>query len=352
MSLNKLPSTEFMNTQFLTGLRAYAALSVFFIHSEGLGLRNLEWKTPIVLRFLNNMINFGKYGVIVFFVLSAYTIALSLQRSSKFQFIPYIARRLLRILPMYYLMILIAFAYGGIPDYFKAHQVTNSWYNLFAHLSFINLFQTKYRNNLLGVEWSVPIELFYYLLLPYFFVAFKKIRGFGIQLFLLSLCVVLILPVFIPTDQTYHWSVTKYLFSFSTGTILHHIIKDHKSLLPQLSSVMLAQLFLLLLVYISTGAGHHEEFITLWTGAIIIAANSRSSLSKWLFENRVVIFLGNLSYSFYLIHFPILIYIRATGMSAFASGILTLLISVGLSYLSFTIIERPCINYGHRRWGR
>ena len=50
-------------TLFLTGLRGYSALAVFLIHSGGGGLRSLgEWG--------NKLVDFGKYGVISFFVLS------------------------------------------------------------------------------------------------------------------------------------------------------------------------------------------------------------------------------------------------------------------------------------------
>jgi hypothetical protein len=50
------------NTLFLTGLRGYSALAVFFIHSGGGGLRSFgDWA--------NKLVDLGKYGVISFFVL-------------------------------------------------------------------------------------------------------------------------------------------------------------------------------------------------------------------------------------------------------------------------------------------
>jgi peptidoglycan/LPS O-acetylase OafA/YrhL len=54
-------------TEFITGLRAIAVFLVFLIHSGGGGLREVS-------EFLNTFVNFGKYGVQIFFVISGFTI--------------------------------------------------------------------------------------------------------------------------------------------------------------------------------------------------------------------------------------------------------------------------------------
>ncbi|MBK9322819.1 MAG: acyltransferase family protein [Bdellovibrionaceae bacterium] len=75
-----IPLNSFEDTAYLTGLRGYAALAVFFIHSGGAGLRQVDAFGEGARSLLNRLVDFGKYGVVVFFVLSAYTIAMSLDR--------------------------------------------------------------------------------------------------------------------------------------------------------------------------------------------------------------------------------------------------------------------------------
>lgn len=87
-------------------MRGYAALSVFFIHANGFGLRQLS-------PYLDRLVDFGKYGVVAFFVISAFTISASLDLSDKFSFFKYRLRRLLRVAPMYYIVLIVAFALGG-----------------------------------------------------------------------------------------------------------------------------------------------------------------------------------------------------------------------------------------------
>lgn len=345
---------SFKETQYLVGLRGYAALAVFFIHYEGGGLRSLVIDKSFLNSILNRVVDFGKYGVVVFFVLSAYTISKSLDFSASINYRNYLIRRLLRIIPMYYLIILVAFSYGGIAEYFSLFQVTNSSWNLLSHLSFLNLFQIEYRNNLIGVEWSVPIELFYYLLIPPLFISLKKIRGLGTHIFILSLSLALTLPAFINNIYTimphlsYHWSPIKYIFSFSFGLVLFHFEKLYKKHIPKFSGLILIELFVLLLSFVISFQKHEEEFITIWCGAIILVTSSRSNLSKLLFENPFIIYLGTVSYSFYLLHYPVLLFIKPLQLFPFFNFILGLVTTSLISCITYQFIEKYFMDLGRK----
>src|SRR5690242_7353076 len=95
----------------LDGLRGVAALMVFLIHANGMGLRELG-------QIGNSIADHGKYGVTVFFVVSAYSLCLSV--SPAFDGRPvswpgYFARRAFRIIPMYFFA-LAAFAAIGLVE--------------------------------------------------------------------------------------------------------------------------------------------------------------------------------------------------------------------------------------------
>jgi peptidoglycan/LPS O-acetylase OafA/YrhL len=55
----------------------------------------------------NKFVDLGKYGVISFFVLSALTLAISMERTRKFSYAHYLKRRFARIFPMYCVAIII-----------------------------------------------------------------------------------------------------------------------------------------------------------------------------------------------------------------------------------------------------
>lgn len=345
----RIPFDTFKDTQFLTGLRAYAALAVFFIHSGGAGLRQLG----VAKNMLNKLVDFGKYGVVVFFVLSAYTIAMSLDHSEQIDLKKYLVRRLFRVVPMYYFIILLAyFTFGGIQSYFDQFGVSNSWQNLGSHLTFANLFQIEYRNNLIGVEWSVPIEIFYYLVIPFLFIGFSKIRQFGIHIFIISLSIVFLGPIFFNFDYSkfrfisYHWSLLKYLFCFVFGLVLYQFQKNYKDQIPRLRGIIFLELMILLFCFICTDLLHAEEFTALWTGAVILVIASRSKTTRFFFENKFILFIGTISYSFYLLHFPVVMYLTTLELHPTAVFLLGLIITCILSYLSYKFIEEPFVKLG------
>src|SRR5262249_23668668 len=85
---------------YLDGLRAIAALMVFLIHS---GAPTLRAAGPIG----NSIVDHGKYGVTVFFVVSAFSLCVSLQPAfagARVSWAAYFVRRFFRIAPLYYVV--------------------------------------------------------------------------------------------------------------------------------------------------------------------------------------------------------------------------------------------------------
>ncbi len=108
-------------TDFITGLRAIAAILVVAIHTQALS----EFGFVGI-----NISDNGRYGVQIFFVISGFTIAETYSKSNSFA--SYFTRRYFRIAPLYYLVCSAMFAlialsvlevpywmerYGGEPDF-------------------------------------------------------------------------------------------------------------------------------------------------------------------------------------------------------------------------------------------
>lgn len=337
---------QFDKTQFIIGMRGYSALAVFLIHSGGMGLRQFS-------EFTNKVVNHGQYGVISFFVLSAFTICMSIDREKNFKFGTYFLKRFFRIMPMYAVACIVAFFLGGVEYYLDFFGVNSNLLNLFYHLTLLNLFDYRYQNSLIGVEWSIPVECFFYLLLPMAFMAVKRWPS--------SLAIILIVTAMLSVngyflyeryvthdkdiyDLVYRWSVVKFVFSFAFGILIYRVrnILDTK-----VNSFVILLWFLLLINYINLNYPYQDLFYTIWVGGLILFCAAKSTLSKLLFENRIILYIGNISYSLYLVHFIVIVHWFPTFADTMTS-LLVLAITLVISSITHTLIEKPGINFAKK----
>jgi len=162
----------------LDGVRALAILLVLARHGvrpfvdadEGL-LRIFGW--DLAWPMLN-----GWFGVDLFFVLSGFLISGSLMRHTgsgdgPHDFRRYLARRVLRIFPAYYAVLLIAAA-GVVPLYTVAPERLAA--RLGYHLIF---FQDYFASDIVVAFWSLGVEEKFYLTAPLVWLAVAALRRRG-----------------------------------------------------------------------------------------------------------------------------------------------------------------------------
>ena len=333
--MNKIET--FNSTKFVTGLRAYAALSVYLIHSGGFGLREMSV-------FTNRIVDFGKYGVTVFFVLSAFTICMSIDRLNKFEIKNYLIRRFFRVAPLYYVILIIAFLLGGSEYYLKLYNVENNFSSLLLHFSFLNVFTYKYQNNIIGLEWTVPIEFFYYLIIPFVFFYYNKTNRIIIG-FLVSSILTLFASViyqYFFSQLFFNWSIFKYVFSFNFGILIYILFKKNILVSTKDNNLILILLFLILGIYIVFDFDYKDLFVTIFTGILILLFQNESKIKEMFFENRIILFLGKISYSIYLIHFLFFYHLKDYLFSNNPIFILSMVLII--SSISYYLIEKPFID--------
>jgi peptidoglycan/LPS O-acetylase OafA/YrhL len=339
---------SFDKTKYITGLRAYSALGVLLIHSGGGGLRELS-------SFSNRIVDFGKYGVVSFFVISAFTICMSVDRMEQFNLKQYLFKRVLRIAPLFYLVTLLCFFFTDGISYFNNLFGTHSdIYSLILHLTFLNLFDVRYINNIIGVEGTVPIEFAYYLLIPYILMLFKKhkkiVYPIVVAAFLFSFYSFQLFSRFYnKTDIfiSHNLSLEKYLFTFIVGIAAYLIWKEKKEFTFG-SSLALFFHFILLALIINMNIQHPEIYFALWIVVLIFICSGKSLLSKVVFENPIIEYIGKISYSIYLVHFPII-----HALPQFKYPILNLIVPLGISIavssLTYQFIELQFIKISHKK---
>ncbi len=340
----------------LDGLRAVSFLLVFLAHAGLAGV------VP------------GGFGVTVFFFLSGFLITTLMRaeydRQNAVNFKHFWLRRGLRILPPFYLVLAAAIISASIyaPGSMtlgaicaQAFHYTNYWiiYHGEAGLP---------ANGGTGVYWSLAVEEHFYLLFPWLYVWMRKAEFTGRQqaLILLGGCgavlawrFVLVLLFHVSTDRTYMASDTRIdsiLFGCALAVCynptMDRWIADERRwkyfYAPLAVSLLLASFLYRGDVFRQT-ARYSLQGLAL--APIFIAA---IRYPRWLpfrvLNLKPMMFIGLLSYSLYLLHYGALIYVQThlASLSAVAQGLVALILSVGLAWVIYLLVEKPCARLRRR----
>ncbi len=172
-----MPNMQYMQDQepkqrlgYMDGLRAIAVISVAISH--------FDRHTPDINPLKPSLFNAGIHGVDLFFVISGFCLAypylLNLRNSKMLNFcLPiFYAKRIVRILPPYYVAIVILSCIAVLPInslFLGVGETTGlrTILNEFALTDYKGLFQN-------GSFWTLAIEFRWYLLFPLFLILYEK----------------------------------------------------------------------------------------------------------------------------------------------------------------------------------
>jgi len=340
----------------IDGLRAVAVLSVLAFH--------LGW----------GRMAGGFVGVDVFFVISGYLISaivFSEVASSSFSILSFYERRIRRIFPALFGMLIIfsmVASFYLLPtefvDFAKSLLAAATSTSNFYFWKHSGYFDSPTSNPLLHT-WSLAVEEQFYILFPIFLVAIRRffperLRIGVVVLFFASLVTS---AVMVPID-----SVTAFYMPYTRawelllGTILSlgMFPRLHSPLMRNVAT--LAGMGLILFSILTYNA--HTPFPGLGAlppciGSVLIvgAGEFGSSLVGAVLSWRPLVFIGLISYSLYLWHWPVII-LHEMGLSVNLQSILPphyanklaafrfdmymeIVISFVLAILSWRFVERP-----------
>ncbi|MCC7303045.1 MAG: acyltransferase [Bacteroidia bacterium] len=308
----------------LNALRFFAAFSVFIGHLElikyHLGLKN---RYDMFERF-----NFGGIGVYFFFVLSGFLITwLLLQEKKKSGTVAiraFYMRRILRIWPLYYLILILGFFLLPSIDFFELypHGFRENFYlDLILYLIvFPNLaFAIAPPVPHIGQAWSIGVEEQFYLLWP---VLMKYIRNTGGLIFGLLGCYLLIkgtIWILTPDEPAQWWGVLRRYLAMSKfecmmvgGLGAWIVFRETKCVLSiifhpiilAVSLVLIPLLSWLLFPYHFLQDVVHLPLSFCFIIVILNVAKNQGSFLK--LNNRYLDRLGKISYGFYMYHLMVL----------------------------------------------
>lgn len=283
----------------MEGMRGFSALLVFFVHYESL-VKPWIAADAGLLAFTDALHRIGNTGVDLFFVLSGYLIYGSLL--SRWQSFPsYMARRVQRIYPAFTAVFLIYIALScAFPAENKipAPVIDGAIYLLQNYLLLPGLLPIQ---AMITVAWSLSYEIFYYLVIP-LVIGLVHLRARSSP-WRTALFVAIALAL---GGYTAVYGGPIRLVMFISGILLYEALNHGKFKVP--SCVGLAALIaglLCVLIPLPEPLGLTIKIGILFVAFFTFCLACFGTPQAWLpraFTWTPLRWLGNMSYSYYLLH--------------------------------------------------
>lgn len=334
----------------IQGLRAVAVLTVFLFHLDA------------------RLLSGGFVGVDVFFVISGFLmtgIILGKKDKGSFSFPDFYLGRLKRLFPVYLLCVATVLAACALlympPDMFNLRNAAAYSLSFLSNVYYSKLdtyFGASSLENPLLHTWTLAVEMQFYFLLPLLLIFLPKKY--------LPMALVLLI-------------VAGFGWSYYNAAVLLHKASNYYSLMTRIPEFLLGSLAAL--YYPKPGAlglRRHSLLAALSLAGILLSAyffsestnfpgfwvlvpclstavlllTSESAVNRFL-GHPALQFLGNLSYSIYLIHWPIMAIVRYHFDEIHFSWATKLMITaatLGLSYLSFRWLEEGTRKFSTKKF--
>ena len=360
----------------IDGLRAIACLAVVLYHAFPRSLPG------------------GFIGVDIFFVISGYLISSILYRHlfnqddpGKVHIVDFYSRRVRRIFPALISVLITTLALGALvlyPSELKIllkHIIGGSTYvsNFILYNEAGDYFNVDSKFKLLLHLWSLGVEEQFYLVFPIFlWVIYKLNLNFVLSLTLFSIVSFVInynyvkhgfvsKAFFMPWSRFWElslgavlayveYSYVKQISSFKENKICKILLTtlsrnsiDKQNKIKNLISVVGIALIITGLCLIDNNGVYPgaKALIPVFGAIFIIAAGKDAYINRFILANKVMVFLGLISYPLYLWHWPLLslVYICDEGHPKSFVIFIAILISLLLATITFIFIE-PKLRYG------
>lgn len=333
----------------IQGLRAVAVLVVVLFHAQVL-------------------FDAGYLGVDVFFVVSGFVITQLLDRersiSGRVSFRSFYSRRVKRLLPALAVMMAVVlpasilFASHGAQADAAGTGMAAAMFNANTYLAFFGLkggyFALDARANPLLHTWSLSVEEQFYFLYPALMVGLYRIgrrprRSFLIGVGLLSAVSLGVAIVLESRSASLHTQVF-YLapfrvWEFGVGAICAAVVPRISTsfrLGPLLSATGLLTIVGACLY--DDGVAPHLSMALACAGTAMLlvgGAAGGANPVRLLLGTRPLVLLGDISYSWYLWHWPLIVFAQATWGDFEYARIVAAFVSLAPAALSYRFVEGP-----------
>ena len=338
----------------IDGLRAISVFAVIFYHAN-------------FLIFDHEIFQGGFIGVDIFFVISGYLITTLILReiffNNDFSIIRFYIRRVRRIIPVLFIVILVCipcayfiFLPSSLIDFLKSALSSLGFVSnyYFHHTGLIYGGPDSSLKPLLHT-WSLSVEEQFYIIFPILLIFVNKfLRSNMLKIFILFFLISFITTQIISTSHPLYnfYFINVRIWELLAGSIIAYLeikrlgFKKNvvTSFLPFFGLVLI--LFSIFFLNDKMSLPSFYSFPAVLGTCLIIFFSNKDNLIFKILSLKFIVFMGLISYSLYLWHYPLFSFYNYVYFSneSFLIKILIIILSIILSILSYYFIEKPFRN--------
>lgn len=333
----------------IDGLRAFAVSSVIFYHLDP------------------SIIPAGFIGVDIFFVISGYLITLQILNDfelDRFSLLEFYRRRVKRIAPAMLVVLGVTLLFAQLmfrPEDAEKVARASFWSllncaNIYFWLSDDGAYFSTPSDQLPLLHfWSLAVEEQYYILWPLALLLFRNFVPswqFIVALIAIAALSFALGQIYFIHDASFvYYMLPTRAGELLVGCALAWWVKHSDDPVPFSSTAnhIIAAVAAILVAASLFVISEQDEFPgfsamipTIGTAALIFTGYKYETWPKSLLMLPLIVWVGKLSYSAYLWHWPVLAFLRYSGINISALiGIAVVITTFGIAWLSYTYIELP-----------
>ncbi|WP_023270330.1 acyltransferase family protein [Acinetobacter gyllenbergii] len=302
------------NQNPLNGIRGVLASLVMFSHLfKDIHInQGNEWKHNgdyfEIISFGNQATNTGKIGVAIFFMISGFLFYRLLEKDSlnikKFNI-----GRIKRIAPLYFSVVLFCTIYIAI-NYISSYSYLTNTIEFIKWLLFFGQYDVlPIANMTKGVEWTLKLEILLYISIPILFFFFKRLdSNLAKHIIIITSIIFIFFIGFLLRKFGKVYIDPRAVLCFYVGYVAIELNNKEKiKNILQSDAVALASIILFISAFFISSYNLFYLYIIFSCGFIFMAIASGNALFGIL-NHRNLQFLGEISYSIYLIHGVVLFF--------------------------------------------
>ena len=344
--------------------RAFAIVSVIVYHFYVLVDNRRYLSYPLIHRAISMG---GEVGVTLFFIISGYGIYLSIDRKKKsgsFSAGTFLKKRFARVLPQYYLSLLIIIFIGTQ----GAVLSNNGMFHIVTHALLIHNFFPSTCGSISTVLWTMGVifQFYFISILFYRWIKRKPEVTLILSIVFTVVCKVLVFHAifpFVKTEPSYYFIYGRQLFTaldnFIIGMFLANCNIQGKNINAELKiiiGIIVCGLSVLWCVMPQADFRYSDSFMGyIWnTGLAILLGVGMWAISNLQFNNdnivvRLILFVAKYQYGIYLWHFVVAAnllqnsswIIKIANESFLFVSIVLSIICILVGYISTITLEAP-----------
>lgn len=328
---NKISSIEL--------IRFLAALSVVVYHYHYVfnDFNELTIQELPFFSFLSVFYKYGTYAVHIFFTISGFIFSYVYLSQKNIKAKEFFVNRFARLYPLHFITLLavmfLSLANTEFSDYFinAFIPIYTDLYHFILQLFFVSYWGLQKSFSFNTPSWSISIEILMYII---FFLSAKSLNKYKITL------PTLIILFFLTSYKfTNMFSFDEYALLFFSGILIYQISKFKKK------NLLISASFLILIFSI---IGNFK--VLLFCPSFLILLIHLDKLLKNKKISELFNFSGGLSYSIYMLHFPLMVlfllfeYLAVIDEKFYLSSyffVFFILLLIFISIISFKFFEYP-----------